>query len=75
MSKKKCKCNLRKTLTKFVTELVDDAAQRAYGRAQGWTNDYTTMTVDELYCEVITKLEVILRLCDKDFLENDDLPF
>lgn len=72
MSKKKVKFTLKNVIRSLVKDLINDAAKIAHARANNYYVKILDKKPEDIYMDIIARLEIILRMFDDDF---DDLPF
>lgn len=70
--KKENKFTLKNVMRSFVKDLINDAAEITHAKANNYRTRLSDKTVEDVYMDIIARLEIILRMFDKDF---NRLPF
>ena len=69
---KKNEFTLKNAMKAFIKDLINDAAEHVYDKNASFNNRTANKTAEDVYIEIISRLEIILRMFDKDF---NNLPF
>lgn len=72
MSMKKNEFTLKQALRSFTKDLINDAAEHIYDKSASFNTRIANKTAEDVYIDIISRLEIILRMFDKDF---NNLPF
>ena len=69
---KKNEFTLKKVLQNFTKDLINEAAEHIYDSAMSYNTRVAHQKAEDVYIQVISRLQIILRMFDKDF---NNLPF